>query len=407
MLLLMKNNFTQFRPVDWKSITMVVNLFATLIMTLPLLAFVLLTHQSVWSEEKSADQIAIADELTFYADENQVGIVLTPQLAARFAKMPDPASSLKVFVGSKEAADLQPMLGKVKLENHRLVFEPRFAFDRETLYTLRLSDPENADEILLVDSFQFRPLANAEPASVTAIYPSAAELPENLLKFYIHFSAPMTMRDSYAHISLLDHAGTEIELPFLEIEEELWNREGTRFTLLFDPGRVKRGLKPREDSGAPLVAGNDYTLRVSKHWLDARGKPLNDTIEKKFHVIASDYQQPDPKNWKLDLPDSRTREPLSIHFDEALDHALAQHAISVFQGDHPISGTATLNADETMWRLVPDENWTAGHYQLQIDHRLEDHCGNSVGRAFEVDLQATDSRQAPQTITIDFEIARP
>ena len=37
-------------------------------------------------------------------------------------------------------------------------------------------------------------------------------------------------------------------------------------------------------------------------------------------------------------------------------------------------------------RSGPAGGWPAGEYKLVIDTRLEDVCGNRVGRAFEVDV---------------------
>src|SRR5437868_259804 len=43
----------------------------------------------------------------------------------------------------------------------------------------------------------------APPTRVTAIYPSASTLPENQLRFYVHFSAPMAAGDAYAYVKLV------------------------------------------------------------------------------------------------------------------------------------------------------------------------------------------------------------
>ena len=45
-------------------------------------------------------------------------------------------------------------------------------------------------------------------------------------------------------------SGQAVADPFLELDEELWSTDGRRFTLLFDPGRIKRGLKPTGGGGA-------------------------------------------------------------------------------------------------------------------------------------------------------------
>ena len=111
------------------------------------------------------------------------------------------------------------------------------------------------------------------------VYPSRDLLPENLLQFYIFFSAPMSRGEAYRRITLLDIAtGKIVDAPFLELDEELWSPDGTRFTLVFDPGRIKRGLKPREEVGPVLEAGKSYSLVIDRQWLDALGKLAQDRI---------------------------------------------------------------------------------------------------------------------------------
>ena len=106
-------------------------------------------------------------------------------------------------------------------------------------------------------------------------------MPANLLKFYIHFSNPMSVGDVYSHIRILDTEGNPLELPFLELGEELWDSESRRLTLLFDPGRIKRGLKPNRETGTPLTQGETYTLHISEKLLDAKGRPLKKEFLKK------------------------------------------------------------------------------------------------------------------------------
>ena len=107
-------------------------------------------------------------------------------------------------------------------------------------------------------------LRERRPTVVEAIYPSSDVLPENQLKFYIHFSAPMSRGDSYRHIRLLDAKGKPVEAPFLELAEELWDDSGRRLTLLLDPGRVKRDLKPHKEVGRAIVDGGRYTLVIRR-----------------------------------------------------------------------------------------------------------------------------------------------
>ena len=61
----------------------------------------------------------------------------------------------------------------------------------------------------------------------------------------------------YDHIHLLGEAGKPVELPFLELDEELWDPEMTRLTIFIDPGRIKRGVRPLEEIGPALEAGKN------------------------------------------------------------------------------------------------------------------------------------------------------
>src|SRR5262249_29639225 len=141
---------------------------------------------------------------------------------------------------------------------------------------------------------------------VEHVFPSSGKLPENQLKFYLHFSAPMSRGEAYRHVHLLEESGREVDLPFLELDEELWDPAGKRFTLFFDPGRIKRGLKPREEVGPVLVEGKSYTLVIDRDWPDARGAALKDSFRKRFQVLPPDDAPIDPKNWKITAPRGNT-----------------------------------------------------------------------------------------------------
>ena len=83
----------------------------------------------------------------------------------------------------------------------------------------------------------------------------------------------MSRGEAYRHLTLMDISTKKpVHAPFLELEEELWSPDGKRFTLLVDPGRIKRGLKPREMFGPVLEAGKSYELIVDREWTDVAGK---------------------------------------------------------------------------------------------------------------------------------------
>src|SRR5690606_3086695 len=166
-------------------------------------------------------------------------------------------------------------------------FLPQFPFEPGVRYRATFTP---AGEKAITSTFEI-PLAKHDPTTVVKeIYPTADLLPENLLKFYLYFSAPMSGGHIYEHIHLTDDMSQPVELPFLEIDEELWNPEMTRLTLFLDPGRIKCGVKPLEDVGPALEKGKSYTLTVASAWLDATGTSMKKSFQKKFRVAASDRE---------------------------------------------------------------------------------------------------------------------
>ena len=144
----------------------------------------------------------------------------------------------------------------------------------------------------------------------------------------------MSRGEAYRRIKLLEAAtGKRVDAPFLELDEELWSPDGTRFTLLFDPGRIKRGLRPREEVGPVLEAGKSYSLVIDRHWLDASGNLLKAGFRKTFRVGPPDETSPDPKTWTIDAPRAGSRDPLEVRFPEPLDRALLDRLIWVENAD--------------------------------------------------------------------------
>ena len=170
-------------------------------------------------------------------------------------------------------ADAPSLFGETKVESGVLRFRPRFPLEPGLHYqaTLRLADGTAVSGRLSVPKAK----RTTRRASVVRVSPSASVLPENLLRFYVEFSAPMSRGEAYDRVHLLDGSGQRIDMPFLELGEELWDPRGVRFTLLLDPGRIKNGLRPREEAGPVLEAGKTYTLVIDKNWRRRRGRPTH------------------------------------------------------------------------------------------------------------------------------------
>jgi hypothetical protein len=337
------------------------------------------------------------------------------------------ASFLAVRVVRDHPAGSEPALpvwGTYRVEGEVIRFEPRFPlvpgiryraeFDPARLHAVMLAStprrqptvagPHSAQKLVAEFSLPNRPV---HPTTiVAAVHPTRAILPENLLRFYIHFSAPMSRGEAYRHIRLLDAAGKVVDAPFLELNEELWSQDGTRFTLLFDPGRIKRGLKPREEVGPILEAGRSYELMIAAEWPDAMGRPLQRGFHRSFRVGPPDETSPDPKTWSIRPPRSAARDPLEVGFPEPLDRALLDRLIAVQDAaGAAIPGQVSVAGEETIWRWTPRHPWRPGDYRLVIGTELEDLAGNSVARPFEVDLTGPiTGHVAAETVVVPFRI---
>ena len=317
--------------------------------------------------------------------------------------------SVYVVAAGKGTTDAPAMLGKHSLKDGKLRFTPRFPLAPGLTYlaVLRTDQLRAASGERGVEAKFAIPKSDKKPTTrVTAVFPTASKLPENHLRFYLHFSAPMSRGEVYTRVRLLREDGKEVPSPFLELEEELWNRSGDRLTLLFDPGRVKRGLRPREDVGPILEEGQRYTLVVDARWPDAEGRPLVAEFKKSFASLAPDDRGIDPSSWKLAPLRSGTREPLVVQFGRPLDRACLDRLVRVLSpAGELLAGEIAVEKNETEWRFTPKAAWTAGKYLLAADHDLEDICGNSIGRPFEVDeTRPPEEKGVPKVTTIPFEV---
>ncbi len=308
---------------------------------------------------------------------------------------------LKVYVvddkkALKDYADVTPLAGTTEATPDGVRFTPRFPPSPGTKYRL-IFDTFTAE-------FEVVKTPPAKPTEVLAIHPTAEKVPENLLRVYLHFSAPMSRGEVYKFVKLLRSDGTEVVDAFLEIGEELWTSDGTRLTLLFDPGRVKRGLKPREVAGPILESGKKYEVVVGKDWPDATGFPLKADRRWKFSSRDPDDTPIDPSKWTLTPPNGKGA--LRVTFDKPLDHALINRMVWVEKDGKRLELPMGVPEGAT-WADIGGGNsvWTTGKYTLVIDTRLEDVCGNRVGRAFEVDvLNPPTAKIEVKTVTREFEV---
>ncbi|MGI3781308.1 MAG: hypothetical protein ACRYG2_11095, partial [Janthinobacterium lividum] len=175
-----------------------------------------------------------------------------------------------------------------------------------------------------------RPAAPTSPtASVVATHPSTPEVPENLLRLSVTFSAPMEEGSASGHVHLEDAAGRYIDHALLPMPPELWDRTRRRLTLLLEPGRIKRGLVPNTALGAPLAHTSEAALVVDAEVRDATGTVLVAAARRSYRVGPAVRTRVDPERWQVTWPAAGSQETLVVAFDRPLDHALALRCLRI------------------------------------------------------------------------------
>ena len=314
------------------------------------------------------------------------------------------AAILRVSVGP----DAPPMLGAHAVRDAALTFTPAFPIDPGRSYEVRFDPsriPDSAARTMQpLASTVGLPAADASPSTtVTRIYPTGDVVPENLLRMYVEFSAPMGRKSGIEHMTLLNGAGKEIPGAILPLDYEFWSPDHKRFTVFFDPGRVKDGILPNREMGRPLERDTAMTLVVSREWRDAYGRPLKQEYRRTFRVAPADTTPIDPSAWTIAPPPARSRTPVTVTFPEPLDHGLLMRAIGVTRDGAPLDGDIVVATGERQWTFTPKDPWQGGRHELLALDILEDLAGNQIGRAFEVDnFDTVDKSPDPQTIRLPF-----
>jgi hypothetical protein len=158
------------------------------------------------------------------------------------------------------------MAGRLVPDGPDLCFVPRFPFVDGTPYTVTVA---GASAVVLVRP---RP-GRAGVTKVVGIYPTAAQVPVNLLRLYVWFSAPMSEGFAGRQVRLARDDGSVLAGALLPADDELWDAARRRLTVLLDPARIKRGLADHDAEGYPLSPGEPFRLIVGSGFLDRRDSP--------------------------------------------------------------------------------------------------------------------------------------
>lgn len=304
--------------------------------------------------------------------------------------------------------DSIPMQGRYTVSDSAVEFYPAYVLDRERAYAVRFVPsrlPNVRGDSVVYTEFSIES-AGGVPSSVVELLPTTDTVPENLLRMYIEFAQPMSRQPGTEFVHLVDDRGAEIKQAFLPLDADFWNPGHTRYTLFFDPGRVKRGILPNEQLGRALHAGRTYSIVVDSAWRDANGRPLVHSFHRTFFVGPAVISPIATARWIITAPAPRSRDPLVVLFPRPLDNGLLHRALGIETKEgKPVDGDIAIEQHETEWRFTPHDPWSAGEYELVALSILEDVAGNQIGKAFEVDMfDRVDSTPAPERYTRPFTI---
>ena len=305
-----------------------------------------------------------------------------------------PSLSCQLFL-SKTSKN--PILGEWQQVSNRLTFKPAVPLDASDTYYLKT----NLDNYpwLTVETIRIN-RNGKKPVTVVGIYPSANELPENLLRFYVEFSQPMREDDFLSNVSFKDENGNDLSGIFLPSRYEYWNKERTMITLIFDPGRVKAGLRANQKMGRALQNGKKYQLVIESSCRALNGQKLDRKYSKEFVVTEEVNSVINPNEWIVTPPLANTKGSLILDFNRFIDHLNASTFIAVFDTNgHQISGTTELSNNASTWTFFPEKKWIKGKYKILVYNKLEDICGNNLIHGFDVIKASEIAQKNIQTTT--------
>lgn len=354
------------------------------------------------------------------SDYGQVTVYLPLELIDVLTRMETPQIKrlFRVYVGEQlpDDATTPAIAGKYKVDANLITFKPRFdpppgivytaLFELKEFYELISREKPVGIPDRVQRTFEFPKLRPLTTKAISDIYPSGDTLPANLLRMYVYFEQPMGLANPHEHVWLLDETGQQVNTPFVEITEGLWNAHRTRLTLFFHPGRVKRGVGPNMTMGTVLTPGSHYELSFDPNWKDALGRLIGNADNKTFVVSSADRKMITPDAWQIHAPAPGTTEAMQVSWPQPLDHALAKRMIRVVGPDKEVSVIPTLYKEETQLKLIPSTPWESGTYFLEINPLLEDLAGNTPFHLFDTETSEESGleKRIPELIRIPFVI---
>lgn len=219
----------------------------------------------------------------------------------------------------------------------------------------------------------------AAATSVAAIYPLADSIPKNILFFHVRFTEAMQESEqAWMKISILDDKGSLI--PNTWRQRSFWLDSGRLLVLMIHPGRVKSGI---HYIGPVFDMGKRYTLVVDSTLKDVYGRALHASATHTYTVVQDQKERIKISSVTAKVK-SGTNEPISIHLNNAADHAAAVTGFSIVDNSEKEVRFTLVQNNTNKLQLLPEQAWRPGRYRIVRTGRFYDCAGNRVNRLFEM-----------------------
>lgn len=293
---------------------------------------------------------------------------------------------------------LPSIVGRLAIDGDALAFVPRHGWRPGRDYRASWTAPGDGAAARRATTLAFSvpgPEPDAAAPTVEEVLPAGPVLPANLLRLHVRFSRPMRRGRAAEAIRLEGADGRTLPGAFLAIGREQWSADMRRLTLTLDPGRIKRGVRPNLEAGAPLAAGRAHALVIGAALEDRDGRALGHDVRRRFVAGPPFLRHPPLDAWDVGRVRSGTREPLAVRPPPAIDPLSAEVAVAVVDArGRRVPGRLRRDATTGSLRFDPERPWGPGA-RLRLDARLEDVAGNRRAGGFEMAPGTVATRAGP------------
>ena len=193
-----------------------------------------------------------------------------------------------------------------------------------------------------------------------------------------------------------------MDLPFLELDQELWDRDKRASRCSSIPAASSAGSLPLKEIGPAIEAGKSYTLVIDREWPDGRGAPLAEAVSQDSSASGPPDRTPHRSGEVAHHGAARRRraDAAGDRFPKPLDYALLQHS----------HRSARRRRERSRWGATRrsgdsrrSSRGSGASIEIVVQTTLEDLAGNHVGRAFDVDtFKAVTKEVARETLSLRF-----